>query len=138
MLVLELNVFVCDIHSHQQPRKTHLYPLCSCRDAHHPQQSLQRGQRAAAAQVDFAQESWTCWSSVSWPSPVDPNRTSPLCPWARNPPVTHVCRVTAGQEGNKALPEVLPQTQGALWDTAELFVLLHQEHLGEMWPYQFS
>lgn len=102
------------------------FPQCAPAGMHITPSSPCRGVREQQLPTwTFAQESWTCWSSVSWPSPVHPNRTSPLYPWARNPPVTRVCRVTTGQEGNKALPEVLPQTQRALWDTAELFVLLH-------------
>lgn len=79
MLILELKVFVCDkqrgnIHNHRQPRSTHLYTLWSCLDTHHPQKSLQRGQKAAAAHEPFFQESCTSQYQLAKPCGTKQNQ----------------------------------------------------------------
>lgn len=68
--------------------------------------------------------------NISWPSPVEPNRTSPIYPrrWLRQ----HISCYLCVQSDNWARGEqrlsawsLVPHAQRALWDMAELFVLLH-------------
>lgn len=135
-------MFVCDtqrvnIHNHHQLRNTHPpLPTLLLLGCTSPSEFPAEGSESSGCpRGPLSRRAGAL--TISWPSPVEPNRTSPVypSPWARQHISCYLCVQHDNRARGKQRLCLRPREPFGTRQSCLFFCT--QKHLGEMWPYQF-